>query len=231
MIKAQEWSKAANYLRQNPKALDAVLNGDKKMLRSILKYAGLQSPTASDMSDLRDFAAGFTTKGDIDAEQEARSQAAEARKQQFYRDYGDAVRRTMMKDPKAMLIYAAIQAASSGVRAAGDIAQNNGNRLAQAILSASRTNSDAQNAMYGPSRREKAGEMWANERMRRGNNVKTITDAIANTTDKVLGTYEAEDRSSRYRQMAPWDAQLGMGSNYFQSGVQEQKIANKVGQQ
>lgn len=104
---------------------------------------------------------------------------------------------TFMDSPEEMAIKAGIRAVSNGTRAAGNIAQNNGNRLASAILSAMRDHTPEQDSRYGYSQQDSALGAYAQNRIRRGENTKAITDAVSNTIDSTLGDYNAQERQVR----------------------------------
>lgn len=109
----------------------------------------------------------------------------------------DKVREIMVGDPTDYLIRGAASAAKGVSDFIGNKAVTDANRLASAILSLNRTNSARQNDIYGPSKKEMAAEAWANEKQRRGQNVKNATDQITNVINDTAGLYAQRDDVAR----------------------------------
>lgn len=93
--------------------------------------------------------------------------------------------------------------------------ENDPNFLAKAILAANRQNNTARENIYGPSPTEKASEMWANEKLRRGANVKALTDSAQNVFDDTFGEYKRRDDQSRAMQAAAYLNGPGSLYNYL----------------
>ena len=109
----------------------------------------------------------------------------------------DKVREIMVGDPTDYLIRGAASAAKGVSDFIGNKAVTDANRLASAILALNRTNSAKQNDIYGPSKKEMAAEAWANEKQRRGQNVKNATDQISNVINDTAGLYAQRDDVAR----------------------------------
>lgn len=112
-------------------------------------------------------------------------------------DLAKQIRKIASLNPKNLLIRAGVAAATEGLNTAADIAENNGNRLAAALMAAARTNSTKQNEIYGPSVREKYAEASANEKLRRAGNTSRILKGVSNVADKVFGMYNTADTMGR----------------------------------
>lgn len=109
----------------------------------------------------------------------------------------DKIREIMVGDPKDYLVRGAAAAATGISDFIGNKAVTDANHLASAILAANRTNSNRQNDIYGPSKKENAANMWAQERLRRGENVKNATDQVSNAIENLAGLYGQRDDVSR----------------------------------
>ena len=107
------------------------------------------------------------------------------------------LRNIMVGGPKDYLVRAAASAATGLSDAIGNIAVTDANHLASAILAANRVNSNRQNEIYGPSKAENAANMWAQERLRRGENTKNITDQVTETIRDVARLYGQREDVSR----------------------------------
>ena len=216
---------------KSPKILDRVKSGDTRGLKILLKTCGIKNVTQTDIQEAQDLASLFDSASEMSAQAEQQEDIERAKRDRAAKAYGDTVRGIMKASPKTMAIYAALNAASSGLRAISDNAANNGNRLAQAILAAARGNmTDRQIDTYGSSRMSNA-QAWGQERMRRGENLGRWAKAASDAIDKTLGTYQADDRAARYRMMTPYDRELGMSGQYYNAAVQEEKLAEKMGRQ
>lgn len=220
------------YFKGSPDILRAAHTKNSSALTQILKSVGVTNVTQSDLQDAYDLASAFDDSATIEARQEAAEQKARQKSQQNAQDYGDVVRNIAMMDPKTRAIYAALQVASTAAGAAGDVMQNNGNKLAEAILAANRTNSAHQNEVFGPSRRENVAGAWAAESQRKGNNAAIIGHGFSDAINKVTGMYRSEDQAARQRMMAPYDDVYmpGMSGQRFQTQWQREKAAMRMGQ-
>lgn len=166
---------------------------NNNLSRSILERIAGKNVTVTndDVLGFAELAAEFKGPTNADVQADIRSDAFD--KAQLAKDlYRGPVGSLSIDTPGKMALKAAVAGVSNGVRAAGNIAENNGNRLAAALL-ARHEGSDRQDALYGQSARDKASGALAQERMRKGTNIKHGTDAIASTIDAALGTYNAQD--------------------------------------
>lgn len=167
--------------------------GNNNLSRSILERIAGKNVTVTndDVLGFSELAAEFKGPTNADVQTDIRSDAFD--KAQLAKDlYRGPVGSLSIDTPGKMALKAAVAGVSNGVRAAGNIAENNGNRLAAALL-ARHEGSDRQDALYGQSARDKASGALAQERMRKGANIRHGTDAIANTIDTALSTYNAQD--------------------------------------
>ena len=96
-----------------------------------------------------------------------------------------------------------------------EIAANDSNRLAAALMAANRTNSARQNDIYGPSRKEKATEAWGQDKIRRGERWNIIGDKVGDFVDKVLGTYQIASATAGNAALTRELAKEGMSSGAF----------------
>ena len=167
--------------------------GNNNLSRSILERIAGKNVTVTndDVLGFSELAAEFKGPTNADVQTDIRSDAFD--KAQLAKDlYRGPVGSLSIDTPGKMALKAAVAGVSNGVRAAGNIAENNGNRLAAALL-ARHEGSDRQDALYGQSARDKASSALAQERMRKGTNIRHGTDAIANTIDTALSAYNAQD--------------------------------------
>lgn len=190
--------------------------GDRSALSMLFNAAGLPDPSDDDLNDLQSLAGLFGTviddTGDKDkyqsdwTDKDTMEQLHKERK---------AMHGLITGTPKEMAIKAGIQAIGQLARAGGDIAANNGNRLAAALMAANRTNSARQNDIYGPSRKEKATEAWGQDKIRRGNNWQIGLNKVGDFVDKVLGTYQVADSIAGNAALTRELAKEGMSSGAF----------------
>lgn len=190
--------------------------GDRSALKMLFNATGLSDPTDDDLKDLQSLAGLFGTvindSGDTGKYQSDWTDADTM--DQMHRER-ERMRGLLTGTPQEMAIKAGIQAVGQLARMGGDIAANNGNKLAAALMAANRTNSARQNDLYGPSRREAAVEAVGNERMRKGNNWKIVGDNVGDFVDKVLGTYQIADATAGNAALTRELAKEGMSSGAF----------------
>ena len=190
--------------------------GDRSALSMLFNAAGLPDPSDDDLNDLQSLAGLFGTVID-DTGDKGKYQSDWTDKdtmEQLHKER-NAMRGLITGTPKEMAIKAGIQAIGQIARAGGDIAANNGNRLAAALMAANRTNSARQNDIYGPSRKEKATEAWGQDKIRRGNNWQIGLNKVGDSVDKVLGTYQVADATAGNAALTRELAKEGMSSGAF----------------
>lgn len=190
--------------------------GDKSTLSMLFNAAGLSDPSDDDLNDLQTIAGLFGTVIDDSGDKgKYQSDWTDKDTLQQLQDERKGMKNLILGTPQERAIKAGVQAVGQLARAGGEIAANNGNRLASAILAANRTNSARQDDIYGPSRKEKAAEAWGQDRMRRGNNWKIIGDKVGDFVDKVLGTYQIADATVGNAALTRELAREGMSSGAF----------------
>ncbi len=191
--------------------------GDTSALSMLFNAAGLPNPTDDDLKDLQSLAGLFGTvindTGDKGGSYQSDWTDADTM-DQLQRERRN-MRGLLTGTPQEMAIKAGIQAVGQLARMGGDIAANNGNKLAAALMAANRTNSTRQNDLYGPSRKEKAAEAWGQDKIRRGNNWKIVGDKVGDFVDKVLGTYQIADATAGNAALTRELAKEGMSSGAF----------------
>ena len=187
--------------------------GDKSALSMLFNAAGLSNPSANDLNDLQSLAGLFGTV--IDDTGNYQSDWTDPNTIDQLQRERKSMRELITGTPKEMAIKAGVQAVGQLARAGGDIAANNGNRLAAALMAANRTNSARQNDIYGPSRKEKAAEAWGQDRIRRGNNWQIALNKVGDFVDKVLGTYQIADATAGNAALTRELAREGMSSGAF----------------
>ena len=124
----------------------------------------------------------------------------------------DKIREIMVGDPTDYIVRGAAAAASGISDFIGNKAVTDANHLASAILAANRTNSARQNDLYGPSKKENASQMWAQEKLRRGENVKNATDQVSNVINNLAGLYGQREDAARAMQA---QEVLGAPGNFY----------------
>lgn len=112
----------------------------------------------------------------------------------------DKIREIMVGDPVDYAVRAGVSAAKGVVNWLGNKAATDSNHLAQALLAANRTNSARQNDLYGPSRKENTSQMWAQEKLRRGENAKNLANEVSNVIDETAGLYNRREDATRAMQ-------------------------------
>ena len=187
--------------------------GDRSALSMLFNAAGLSNPSANDLNDLQSLAGLFGTV--IDDTGNYQSDWTDPNTMEQLQRERKSMRELITGTPKEMAIKAGVQAVGQLARAGGDIAANNGNRLAAALMAANRTNSARQNDIYGPSRKEKAAEAWGQDRIRRGNNWQIALNKVGDFVDKVLGTYQIADATAGNAALTRELAREGMSSGAF----------------
>ena len=189
--------------------------GDKSVLSMLFNAAGLSNPSNNDLKDLQSLAGLFGTV--IDDTGKYQSDWTDPNTIDQMQRERKAMRGLITGTPQEMAIKAGVQAVGQLARAGGDIAANNGNRLAAALMAANRTNSARQNDIYGPSRKEKAAEAWGQDRIRRGNNWQIALNKVGDFVDKVLGTYQIADATAGNAALTRELAREGMSSGAFET--------------
>lgn len=124
----------------------------------------------------------------------------------------DKIREIMVGDPTDYIVRGAAAAGAGISDFIGNKAVTDANHLAQAILSANRTNSARQNDIYGPSRKENAANVWAQEKLRRGKNVKNATDEVSSVIRNLSGLYGQREDAARAMQA---QQVLGAPGNFY----------------
>ena len=190
--------------------------GDKSALSMLFNAAGLPDPSNDDLKDLQSLAGLFgTVIDDTGDNKKFQSDWTDHNTMDQLQKERKGMRSLLTGTPKEMAIKAGLQAVGQLARAGGDIAANNGNRLAAALMAANRTNSARQNDIYGPSRREKATEAWGQDKIRRGNNWQFALNKVGDFVDKVLGTYQIADATAGNAALTRELAREGMSSGAF----------------
>ena len=190
--------------------------GDKSVLSMLFNAAGQPDPSDDDLKDLQSLAGLFgTVINDTGDTNKYQSDWTDPNTMEQLQKERKAMRGLLTGTPKEMAIKAGVQAVGQLARAGGDIAANNGNRLAAALMAANRTNSARQNDIYGPSRKEKAAEAWGQDRIRRGNNWQIALNKVGDFVDKVLGTYQIADATAGNAALTRELAREGMSSGAF----------------
>ena len=187
--------------------------GDRSALSMLFNAAGQPNPTDDDLNDLQSLAGLFGTV--IDDTGNYQSDWTDPNTMDQLQRERKSMRELITGTPKERAIKAGVQAVGQLARAGGDIAANNGNRLAAALMAANRTNSARQNDIYGPSRKEKAAEAWGQDRIRRGNNWQIALNKVGDFVDKVLGTYQIADATAGNAALTRELAREGMSSGAF----------------
>ena len=187
--------------------------GDRSVLSMLFNAAGLPDPSDDDLNDLQSLAGLFGTV--IDDTGNYQSDWTDPNTMDQLQRERKSMRELITGTPKERAIKAGVQAVGQLARIGGDIAANNGNRLAAALMAANRTNSARQNDIYGPSRKEKATEAWGQDRIRRGNNWQIALNKVGDFVDKVLGTYQIADATAGNAALTRELAKEGMSSGGF----------------
>ena len=187
--------------------------GDRSALSMLFNAAGQPNPTDDDLNDLQSLAGLFGTV--IDDTGNYQSDWTDPNTMEQLQKERKNMRKLITGTPQERAIKAGVQAVGQLARAGGDIAANNGNRLAAALMAANRTNSARQNDIYGPSRKEKATEAWGQDKIRRGNNWQIALNKVGDFVDKVLGTYQIADATAGNAALTREFAREGMSSGAF----------------
>ena len=187
--------------------------GDRSALSMLFNAAGQPNPTDDDLNDLQSLAGLFGTV--IDDTGNYQSDWTDAATMDQLQKERKNMYNLLTGGAKERAIKAGVQAVGQLARAGGDIAANNGNRLAAALMAANRTNSARQNDIYGPSRKEKATEAWGQDKIRRGNNWQIALNKVGDFVDKVLGTYQIADATAGNAALTRELAREGMSSGAF----------------
>lgn len=192
--------------------------GDKSALSMLFNAAGLPDPSDDDLKDLQSLAGLFgTVIDDTGDNKKFQSDWTDKDTLKQMQDERKGMRSLLTGTPQEMAIKAGVQAVGQLARLGGNIAANNGNRLAAALMAANRTNSARQNDLYGPSRRESATEAVGQERIRKGENWQEAGNAVGDFVDKVLGTYQIADATAGNAALTRELAKEGMSSGAFET--------------
>ncbi len=140
----------------------------------------------------------------------------------------DKIREIMVGDPTDYIVRGAAAAGAGISDFIGNKAATDANHLAAAILAANRTNSARQNDVYGPSRKENASNVWAQEKLRRGENVKNATNEVSDVIRNLSGLYGQREDATRAMQAQEILSAPGNFYNYLNS-VQRANAASTTG--
>lgn len=214
----------ANLIRQfkaNPGLMDTAILGDDSVLPSLASMLNISKPSQGDLDEIKNIAKamGGTNYGQRSGVDLSSLDSINKK----YGGYFDAVSGNKAKgitsilraNPTAMAIETGLDALGEASHTAADAIQNNYNKLAEAILIANRSMSGSQTERYGKSSRERAAEMSANERQRRGNNLAIWANAIGNIVDKFTGKVERDNILERQAKMRPLDKEMNMSGQYY----------------
>ena len=198
-------------------AAKGAASGDSSILSMLFNAAGLPNPSGKDLQDLQVLAAAFGNVVDPDSTGNTDTSIdwSDADTVNQLRKEASGMEQLLNGDPRARAIKAGIQLVGDAARMGGNIAANNGNQLAAALMAANRTNSNRQNELYGPSRREAATEAVGHERIRKGNNWKIVGDTVGNFVDKLLGTYNMNSATAANAALTRQLAKEGLSSGAF----------------
>ena len=193
--------------------------GDRSALSTLFNAAGQPDPTDDDLNDLQSLAGLFGTvindTGDKDYKDKYQSDWTDPSTMEQLQKERKNMYNLITGGAKERAIKAGVQAIGQIARAGGDIAANNGNKLAAALMAANRTNSARQDDIYGPSRKEKATEAWGQDKIRRGNNWQIGLNKVGDFVDKVLGTYQVASATAGNAALTRELAREGMGQGAF----------------
>ena len=190
--------------------------GDRSTLSMLFNAAGLPDPSDDDLNDLKTIAGLFGTVIDDSGDKgKYQSDWTDPNTMDQLQRERKSMRELITGTSKERAIKAGVQAVGQLARAGGDIAANNSNRLAAALMAANRTNSARQNDIYGPSRKEKATEAWGQDKIRRGDNWQIALNKFGDFVDKVLGTYQIADTTAGNAALTRELAREGMSSGAF----------------
>lgn len=165
----------------------SALGKDPGVDTMILKGIGMKNPTSQDVSDAKALFDSYNQAGNAAAQGSIKK-----------------LRDIMMMDPKVRAVITGLRALSEGARAAGNMGVTHANRLAEALLSATRQGGDQQRSMYGLSELEKGAEVYGKNKIRNAEMMKHVADAAANVIDKGVGDYSAQDTAVRSMSTAPY---------------------------
>lgn len=179
-----------------------ITNSTSSMGKSILQGIGGKNynPTDEDVRDFADLAGAFRERQSAAGQPLSNDeilQQAEVRMQNAKDLYEGPARDLFVDSPAKMATKVGINALSNGLRAVGEKSANDSSRLAAAILEGYRQHSGAQDQHFGPSARDKANAMWAQNKLRTGTNKNIAANAISNTLDKGLNMYEQQDLAAK----------------------------------
>ena len=162
---------------------------NKVLYDQLLARIGVTDPTPEDYKQFKDYCTQYFEYTDADAQ--SRSQK---------------IGKALNAPGKTLPTWAKVtlMAASNGIRAGGNIANTRANRLAQALLQATRTSTDRQRDLYGLSNQERLAKPMAQKKIMDGETVKHLTDATANTLDAITGQMIQEDTMKRMLEAAPY---------------------------
>lgn len=129
----------------------------------------------------------------------------------------DKIREIMVGSPSDYIVRGAASAGAGLTDFIGNKSVTDANNLASAILAANRTNSARQNEIYGPSKKENAANVWANEKLRRGENVKNATNEISKVIRDLSDVYKQREDATRAMQAQEILGAPGNFYNYLNS--------------
>lgn len=211
-------------MMSDPNILHAVQDGNDKAIIQLIKGAGADRVTNTDIQGLKDLATMFNTLAQDKQEQENNEAEAKAKNEDYIKNFSKNIDQVMQVDPRYRAIRFGATAASNLAHAGGQAAENNANALAQALL-ASKRHSNAQNEAYGQNYLDRTAAGVANTTAARGANTKAVLDAFSNTINSLLGLEEQNEEQKKQMKLTPYMSEIGLPGTAWQTLGQNVKRA------
>ncbi len=179
------------YFKQDSSAANYVVaQGVSDYTRKLFTGITGETPTKPEM-DL------FIETAKMYSEQVSSSSSSSSNKQKMT---DKELKGTIKDKPLKFLGKTLVAGLANGLDAAGDISKNNATRLAQALIAARSSNTtQRQKDIFGDTYYDKAIQGQAYDNIRKGENTKSVLNALSGTARYALSEYNAQD--NLYKQM------------------------------
>lgn len=179
------------YFKKDPSAANYVaVQGNTDYTRQLFTGVTGEKPTNPKMDLFVETAKMYSNQANLDGSETGSAQQMTDKE----------LKETTKDKPLKFLGKTLVAGLANGLDAAGDISKNNATRLAQALIAARSSNTtQRQKDVFGDTYYDKALQGQAYDTLRKGENTKSVLNALSGTTRYALGEYNAQD--NLYKQM------------------------------
>lgn len=186
-LSEKAWGTIARYLANDAykNVAKSAGNGDKEALNFLFNLVGAQG-TDEDKGIVQFLGRILSDSGEAPSGDNKPNGMPKIEPTQLNNDIS-TIANALSGGTAGKAVQIGAMAANALANGVADVSDNEGNYLARALLAAGRTNTARQNEMYGPSRREQAAEMSANDTLRRHGNVSAVARNVGELANNIAG--------------------------------------------